>query len=338
MTSPYRPPPFAAADVEFLTALHRLADTLANREADRLAARVLRVQQRIGLAAITEALPDTVAVRLLVQPRQIGLGLGQDIGRSITRIVNAGGPELARHARERTGLEIQWPGSLPAPRGVFDFALARNLWAWINRRRAEWSNVLSREQADLLSAHLAIIERDGIGREDAARLLRGILGLSPQQAGWLFAWDAEWREQVAAGQITAARRRQLLSEARLNLATQRAARWARDHAILSLNTTQRAIMAGAVLLFPGLDENWMRESIAVGDGRVCPYCRARHGWRAPLAGRYQDGSNGPPWPHAGGLTTGCRCSERWVNVEENAPEELPPLARPSRGGRLEPAA
>jgi len=263
-------------------------------------------------------------LRELLSPAQAGAAVGLVIGNAVERTVEVTGPPMTAFTVGRTGVDLDFE----------DIAESARLWAVAQSRNliAE----MSAAQPGLLRAMLDLIAAEDLDPVDAARLIRGALGLSASQAQALFNANQDWMAMQAAGKITTTKRRQLLATYRERLIAHRSERLAKDWVARAANEGQRRIWTGMATAAPELASAWERRSVGILSGNICPYCYERHGWRAPIGGAYEDGSNGPPWPHAaGGGTYGCRCTEELVEVGSSE-DGKPPFITPSGGGSLRP--
>lgn len=321
-----------AEDAAHFTALLSLIDDLEDDEAATYAALIRREQSSRATLAEVAAILETgqksfdpaliwEALRERLRPDLVGERLGMAIAEMLSRAMEVSGPALAGFFARRTGFGFDWEDLAAGPR-LWASGVAREIVA-----------DMAAANPGLLRAQLDLIAAENIGLDDAARLIRGSLGLSRPQAEALFNANQRW---LADGTVSISRRRQLLAEYRNRLIDFRANRVAHDTINRAVNQTQRLAWEQAAELAPEISTQWERRSVGILSGNICPFCYERHGWRAPIGGAYEDGSNGPPWPHgSGGSSAGCRCTEELV--EAGAAEgDKPPFVRPASGGTLRP--
>lgn len=321
-----------AEDAAHFTELLGLIEALEEDEAIVLGRTIRREQSsRATLAEVAELLEsgqktlDSAliweTIREKLRPDLVGENIGAAVSTMIARAVEVLGPPMAEFTARRIGFGLGWEDLASRPR------------SWAAAAGRDLTEQMVASNPGLLRAQLDLVAAETMELEDAARLIRGSLGLSRPQAQALFSAHQDWLSDAS---ITNSRRRQLLAEYRELLIDSRSRRVAHDWISRSANETQRLSWEQASELAPEIGTQWERRSVGVLSGNICPFCYERHGWRAPIAGAYEDGSNGPPWPHgSGGSTAGCRCTEELV--EAGSPEgDKPPFIRPAGGGTLRP--
>ncbi|MCP3961282.1 MAG: hypothetical protein GY719_25835 [bacterium] len=320
-----------AEDAARFTALLALTQDLERDEAPVVAGVIRRAQGRVTLAEVRRVLetgekrlgPGEVwgALRELLLPGQTGEEIGGALAGAATRTVEVTGPAHATTTARLTGVELDFDD------------IARGARAWAAGEGSALIADMTATSPGLLRAQLNLVLSEPMELEDAARLIRGSLGLSERQATALFNANQDWLRQQAAGKLSATSRRALLAEYRERLIDSRAEELVRDVIARASNTGQRLAWRETVGLAPELGTSYERRAVGIlSDGKICEFCYERHDWRAPIDGTYPDGSDGPPWGHPR-----CRCLEELVEVGTSGAGK-PPFVVPSDGGSLRPLA
>ena len=310
-------------DQEYFTLLLRLADRLEPTSRRRIVQAVERAREGIREEAIAEALRtlNSDAVLGVLAVDQVAEGLARSIVTVSREMVEGLGPTITAQTAQLLGVELEWE------------AVSHRALLWVKRHGAEMATVMSDVTRETLRKVIAQAIREPLSRAATVKLVRGAIGLNGPQTVALRNYWGDLDQAVGAGEISAARAAQLAERYRQRLLKYRATMITRTETMTAGNNAQREVWRA----IGAAAEVYVRESVGImRDGRICSFCHGRHGWRAKVGGRYQDGSDGPPWPHGGkGTTVGCRCQERLVREDDPEPSS-PAFVEPEDGGSLRP--
>lgn len=193
---------------------------------------------------------------------------------------------------------------------------------WAQERSASLVTEVSRETRAGIRSVIGRAFTAGIAPREAARLIRGLIGLTSRQADAVLAFRGQLLRlqgkapgaavetnlrRLSNRGLTAARVEALVERYAGRLLRQRAFLIARTEIMTALGQGlrflwQQATQAGEL---DGLERVW----IVTPDDRLCPQCEPLDGARAEVGGAYPgEGGSGPP------LHPACRCTEGLARV------------------------
>jgi hypothetical protein len=304
-------------DQEYFTLLLRLADRLEGPSRRRIEAAVEQARAGIAEEAIAEALRtlNTDAVLRVLLVDRVAEGLATAAVAVSREMIAGAGPLVVDRLSAQLAVQIEWE------------AVSHRAFVWVRRHGAELVTQIGESTREALAGIVEHAFREPLSQAATAKLIRGAVGLNAPQSRAL---DRYWRDLAAAvgdGTISQARAAQLGERYRQRLLKHRAMVITRQESATAGNQAQREVWRAV----PEADAAYVREAVAImKDGRICAGCHERHGWRAPIGGAYQDGSDGPPWVHVT-----CRCGERLVAPDDPSPSR-PAFVEPESGGTLRP--
>lgn len=179
--------------------------------------------------------------------------------------------------------------------------------AWARRHAAERVVAVTETTREAIRDIAVDAVNGRMDVDDAARAIRGVVGLDPRRAQTVASRRAEWLEAGLSGDALQARVERL-SDAYIR---QRAKTIARTEIMTAANRGQEALWRAAgrqgLLRDPA---QWHRQWLATIDDRTDPSCEQLDGETAPLnGGLFPGGVDGPP------LHPRCRCTMRLVEVK-----------------------